>query len=260
MILPVSPEVAVVFCNESRCGVAPSAEIMQRAKIPHLDVSLLKDAPHQGSQLSALVWLEKVVLPSREPVIRTKENAFTCFQAFAALVSLMQSESESMEQDAEVCLMHPSLKSAFEAAYPPKSPTHRDLVAVDFEGFFGLGLGEDHFTRLLTLVEERCRELATPDTMEQNWALFDKTPSQLPHTQPGSEGSNRGKKQSSSPRGKDPSKSLAFQSAWEASQALDSLRWMFEERQDILATFVQELEGPMGNLQAKVFGTRARRE
>ncbi|KAK8008251.1 hypothetical protein PG991_010802 [Apiospora marii] len=212
MILPVSPEVAVVFCNESRCGVAPSAEIMQRAKIPHLDVSLLKDAPHQG-MTNITVQGEKRVLPSREPVTRTKENAFKCFQAFVALASLMQSESESMEQDAEICLMHPDLKSAFEAAYPPKSPAHRDLVAVDFEGFFGLGLGEEHFTRLLTLVEERCRELATSDTMEQNWALSDKTPSQLPHTQPGSEGSNRGKKQSSSSRGKDPLKSLAFQSA-----------------------------------------------
>ncbi|KAK7985652.1 hypothetical protein PG988_003274 [Apiospora saccharicola] len=47
MILPLSPEVAVVFCNESRCCISPPTGIMQRGKIPHPDSSLLKDAPHK---------------------------------------------------------------------------------------------------------------------------------------------------------------------------------------------------------------------
>ncbi|KAK8123003.1 hypothetical protein PG984_011673 [Apiospora sp. TS-2023a] len=272
MILPLSPEVAVVFCNESRCCMSPSPEIMQRGKIPHPDNSLLKDAPHKDvtsievegqkrgrkrwpattawrvsigtlsadhhqaitsytlshaqsllvvrsrakferakrelnrfgqeiakswnrggtekeivtvagtkmteeergwakAQLSALEWLDRVIVPSREPVTRTKENVFKCFQAFIALTTILNPDAEVFQEEGR--LMHPALQSAFEAAYPPKHPAHRDLVTIGFDEFFGLGLGEEHFTRLLTLVEEKCRELVASDTtLKQHWAAF----------------------------------------------------------------------------------------
>ncbi|KEY65508.1 hypothetical protein S7711_09298 [Stachybotrys chartarum IBT 7711] len=47
LILPINPEVAVVFCDESRCWKSPFADIMHRLKIPYPRDSLLKNAPHQ---------------------------------------------------------------------------------------------------------------------------------------------------------------------------------------------------------------------
>ncbi|KAK3297338.1 uncharacterized protein B0H64DRAFT_440811 [Chaetomium fimeti] len=47
LVLPINPEVAVSFCDESRCWESPFADAMHQAKIPYLANSLLKDAPHK---------------------------------------------------------------------------------------------------------------------------------------------------------------------------------------------------------------------
>lgn len=47
LVLPISPEVAVVFCNEARCYESPFAEAMHQAKIPYPQNSLLVGAPHK---------------------------------------------------------------------------------------------------------------------------------------------------------------------------------------------------------------------
>jgi hypothetical protein len=47
LILPINPEVAVIFCNESRCWESPFADRMHRLKIPYPQNSLLKNAPHK---------------------------------------------------------------------------------------------------------------------------------------------------------------------------------------------------------------------
>jgi hypothetical protein len=47
LIVLISPEVVVVFCNESRCWESPFAESMHRANIPFPENSLLKNAPHK---------------------------------------------------------------------------------------------------------------------------------------------------------------------------------------------------------------------
>lgn len=47
MILPISPEVAVIFCNESRSRESPLAEIMHPRREPYPQNSLLVKAPHK---------------------------------------------------------------------------------------------------------------------------------------------------------------------------------------------------------------------
>ncbi|KAF4218282.1 hypothetical protein CNMCM8980_005468 [Aspergillus fumigatiaffinis] len=47
LILPVSPEVAIIFCNESRCWESPFADAMHQAGVPYPENSLLKNAPHK---------------------------------------------------------------------------------------------------------------------------------------------------------------------------------------------------------------------
>jgi hypothetical protein len=50
LVLPISPEVAVIFCNESRCWESPFADSMHRLKRPYPHNSLLKNAPHKHHQ------------------------------------------------------------------------------------------------------------------------------------------------------------------------------------------------------------------
>ncbi|KAG2005319.1 hypothetical protein GB937_008862 [Aspergillus fischeri] len=57
-ILPVGPEVAIIFCNESRCWKSPFAEVMHEARVPYLENSLLKNAPHKD--------IVSVDIPSRK--------------------------------------------------------------------------------------------------------------------------------------------------------------------------------------------------
>ncbi|KAK4126409.1 hypothetical protein N657DRAFT_307147 [Parathielavia appendiculata] len=47
LVLPINPEVAVIFCDESRCWESPFADAIHRASIPYLANTLLKDAPHK---------------------------------------------------------------------------------------------------------------------------------------------------------------------------------------------------------------------
>jgi hypothetical protein len=47
VIFPISPDVVVVLCNESRCWESPFADAMHEAGIPYPENSLLKGAPHK---------------------------------------------------------------------------------------------------------------------------------------------------------------------------------------------------------------------
>lgn len=50
-----------------------------------------------------------------------------------------------------------------------------------------------------------------------------------------------------------------FKAIFGAAQTFDILRWMFEERQDILATFVQRCAVPLKDAQPNLIRMRARR-
>lgn len=47
MVLPISPDVAIIFCNESLCWSSPFTATMHRPKIPYPENSLLVKAPHK---------------------------------------------------------------------------------------------------------------------------------------------------------------------------------------------------------------------
>ena len=125
----------------------------------------------------------------------TKENVFTCWKAFQALSALIQSRIRDAE-DVASGLMHPALKSAFEAAYSPKPPGHRDLITINFGDFFRIGLGEEYFTRLMSLIRQRSRTLVRADTMKHHWAASQGTQSRSLETPETSEGSGQENQQS----------------------------------------------------------------
>lgn len=372
LVLPINPEVAVIFCDESRCWESPFADAMHRAKTPYLANSLLKDAPHkdiinvnipserrgkktwpatvawrvsigtlsrqhhriiasyslgharsflvvrrrarferarrelaefqretaetwkrQGIRVghpddrpwhqtdraaglsqeriarivdrhtSALRDISNLVATSRERIPKNKGNSIKCWQAIltldlavgAGLTLSSKSDSTSSKER----IMHPALKMAFEAAYPPKHPDHRDLIEVDFAEFVYSCVGEEMFAKLSDAIHMKIQELAQKDCFG---AYFDAAVQQLE--------ANRGFQPAATSLfqqadfagegGEDVLKNPCFQSIFAAAQEFDVLWWMFEERQDILATFVRQMAVPMAEMQPSVARIRARRE
>jgi hypothetical protein len=366
IVLPINPQVAVIFCDESRCWESPFADAMHRAKIPYLANSLLKDAPHkdivnvdvptqrrgkktwpatvawrvsigtlsreqhriiasysigharsflvvrrrarferarrelaefqreraetwkrQGIRFghpndppwhqtdrtaglsqeriesmvdghtSALRDIINLVETSRERVPKNKENSIKCWQAISALDLALASgagpilSSEPDSRSSKKRIMHPALKMAFEAAYPAKHPDHRDLIEVDFAEFVYSCVGEEMFAKLSDAIHKKVQELVQKDCFG---AYFDAAVQQL-------ETDSRFQQADFAGEGsEDVLNNTCFQSIFTAAQEFDVLRWMFEERQDILATFVQQIALPMAEMQPSVLRSRARRE
>lgn len=277
LVLPITPDVAVIFCHERRCWESSFADAMHRAKIPYPANSLLKDAPHkdiinvnipserrgkrtwpatvawrvsigtlsrqhhriiasyslgharsllvirrrarferarrelaefqreraetwkrQGirfghsggrswhqadrdaglpqermartvdSYESALYDILNLVATSREPIPTNKENSIKCWQAILTLDYLAFGagptlSSESNDTSSKKRIMHPALKMAFEAAYPPKHPDHRDLIEVDFAEFVSLCVSEKTFAELSGAIRKKIQELTQKD-------------------------------------------------------------------------------------------------
>ena len=287
LILPISPEVAVIFCNESRCWESPFADRMHRLKMPYPQNSLLKNAPHKdivninvpsqrrgkktwpasvawrvnigtlsrdhhrilasyslshaesfvvvrrrarferakrelevfnktraevwktqgirfgyqdtqrqqkegdehpppsqeqitrivGHHMSALEDVLNIINTTHEPLQRTKHNAFKSWLAIRTLESyrlkyITTSSSESDTEFSHFCTMHPALKAAFEADYPPQHPDHRDLVTIGFGQFLSYGIGEEMFAQLTFKIDSKISELVHADTFNTHWEAF----------------------------------------------------------------------------------------
>jgi hypothetical protein len=365
LVLPISPEVAVVFCNGSRCWESPFADNMHRLKIPYPQNSLLKNAPHrdiinvhvpnqrrrkkwwpatvawrvhietlsrdhhriitsyslshaksfvvhrnrarferakrelevfgnkraevwksqgfrvsdQNTQrqeneeeglarpsdeqitrivddhLSALDDVLNIINTTREPLPRTKDNALKYWLAVRTLeIYAQQNTTTSSGLDAEslgLTVIHPALRAAFEAAYPPQHPDHRDLVALDFSQFLSDGTGDETFAQLTLMIDAKISELVRADSFHTHWEAS-ATKIRPPK---GSISQNR----EDSREQPDLLENSSLQSIFKATQGFNVLVWMFKERQDILATFVQQIGVPMGAMQPGLVRIRGRR-
>ncbi|KLO97739.1 uncharacterized protein FFB20_15009 [Fusarium fujikuroi] len=359
--LPISPEVAVVFCDESRCWESPFADIMHRLKKPYPQNSLLSKAPHKdiidvsvpstkrgkklwpatvawrvnigtltrphhriiasyslshaksviivrnrarferarrelemfnaermewwqsngirsgypddGRQctdpttdqmdrivdehMAALDEVLKIIEKNDDRLQRTKENALKSWLAICTCDAIRISSSTLDDRSSYFNIMHPALKSAFEAAYPPKHPEHRDLVTIDFGEFFDHAIGDETFAQLSVEIEKKIRELVHSSTFRSHFETLKE--SYLPTANASFEEHNSDLNQRSVTQ-EDMFNSPSFRSVYRAAQGFDVLKWMFEERQDILATFVKKIAVPMEATQPRVVRIRARRE
>ncbi|KAK7739268.1 hypothetical protein SLS62_011258 [Diatrype stigma] len=366
LILPITPEVAVVFCNESRCWQSPFADGMQQLKIPYLENSLLRDAPHKdlihisvpsetrgnktwpatvawrvnigalsrhhhriiasyslahaesfvivrrrarferakrelavfsrnrvktwndhGIRISYLDYRDKrqdrptpltetqvtktvdelmtslgevlnIVKHSHQPIPRSKEMAFKSWRAMLALESVGETANSSSVSSGRQPFLNPGLKAAFESAYPPKNPGFKDLIAIDFFEFFRDAVGESTFSQLSFQIDTKISELVKTDAFAANF----ETPEQEapPPTAPSFLGTDTHHSSERSSDQNDIFGNPAFQSVFRAAQGLEVLKWMFEERQDILATFIRDLAEPIGAAQPQVIRIRGRRQ
>ncbi|KAI1808065.1 hypothetical protein F4811DRAFT_549158 [Daldinia bambusicola] len=353
IVLPISPEVAVVFCNEARCWYSPVAEIMHEAGISFPENSLLHDAPHKdiimkdvpkhkkgkkswpattmwrvgigrltekhqrvissyslgharsfvivrrrsrlerakkdfqvfnkekidywkrtgfrlenlpediGSRgLRTLSNVEKIaghcwndlkelltiIIPSTQPLQRDKANTFKCWNTFRAIQALQYGKNNP-PPESEVIFKSTVTEviRGFESAYPPKPTSHRSLISIDFAYFITNAMGESTFTRLLADIDGKILESIVTDYLERDSIAFKSLETSLQYIV-------RGIKLESIPQ------SPNFILAYKAAASFETLKWMFEERQDILATFIQKLSVPLESTQPKVIRIRARRE
>lgn len=154
--------------------------------------------------------------------------------------------------------MNLGLKMAFEAAYPPKHPDHRDLIEVDFVEFVCSCVGEEMFARLSDAIHG-IQELVGKDCFR---AYFDAGLQQLKANRvvPPADTSLFQEADFNREEVPDISENPCFKSIVTTAWGFDVLWWLFEERQDILATFVRQLTLPMAEMHPSVFRVRARRE
>ncbi|PKX91372.1 uncharacterized protein P174DRAFT_491121 [Aspergillus novofumigatus IBT 16806] len=370
LILPVSPEVAIIFCNESRCWESPFADAMLQAKVSYPENSLLKNAPHKdivsvdvpsrkrgrkkwpatvawrvnigalsreqhriiasyslsharllivvrsrarferakrelelfsrermehwsklgirssyrGSQqqsqgpvlqpaseeasyksveefMSALYQMLEIKDITHEVPSMTKKNAFRLWVTIDGLERSAGRIAPSVGSE-KGCpasrIMHPALKAAFEAKYPPKHPNHKDLNNVNFAKFFDECIGEETFRLLSLEIEREISKLVSANSFKAHFEACKKT---LPHyddplvQQRGHDASDQ-----CTDLKDDILRSPQFQSIIKVAEIFDVLKWMFDERQDILATFVRQIAVPMDGTRPRVVRFRGRRE
>ncbi|KAJ5455748.1 uncharacterized protein N7458_004012 [Penicillium daleae] len=204
--------------------------------------------------ISALDTVLHIIRITRETPPRNKENSYRFWLDFNALLGLLSEKAKSPVMR----IMPLALKEAFEAFYPPKRPGHKDLVTIDFATFFEGGMGEETFAKLTSNIEEKISELVTADVLlsqqfktiekEAGLALISLSPI----------GDNKVFEEPCLPEDDVHTKPY-FKSIYGAALTFDTLIWMFEERQDILATFVRRCAVPMKDTQPNLIRVRGRR-
>ncbi|KAJ5953598.1 hypothetical protein N7454_000494 [Penicillium verhagenii] len=202
--------------------------------------------------ISALDEVLHITRVTQEIPPRSKENSCNFWFAFNAILSLVAAEAGSPE---EIPIMHPALLAGFESLYPPRRPEHKDLIIMDFVGFLDYGMGEATFTQLTSEIEQTISEWITKFPLlalelEKYEEMLGRVLGSMTPKFAGIE--------QSYPPAEDLHRQLSFKAIFGAAQTFDILRWMFEERQDILATFVQRCV-PLKDTQPNLIRIRARR-
>lgn len=213
-------------------------------------------------RMSALDEVLQMVDTDEVPPMN-KRNAFTFWLAIDTLESTMRAkETPSSGCDdnstTHIRIMHPALKLAFEEAYPQKHPSHRDLNNVDFPKFLWNCFGEEMFKKLCGKIERRISELVAADGFD---AKFDASVKTLqPYLDLPFQETKHESNQEHSENESNFMNRHSFRVIYKAANIFDILQWMFDERQDILATFVRQIAEPMEALQSGITRIRARRK
>jgi hypothetical protein len=204
--------------------------------------------------ISALDTVLHIIRITRETPARNKENSHKFWLAFCALLALVSKKAKSPV----LHIMPLALKEAFEAFYPPKKPGHKDLVTIDFVTFFEGGMGEEMFAKLTSDIEEKISALVTAEVfLSQIFRTIEKEAG-LAFMSLSPKGDTKAFEEPCLPEDDIHTKPY-FKSIFGAALTFDTLIWMFEERQDILATFVQRCAVSMKDTQPNLIRMRARR-
>jgi hypothetical protein len=207
----------------------------------------------EDNHISALDEVLQITRVTQEIPLRSKENSCKFWFAFNAILSLVAAGAGSSET---IPIMHPAILAGFESLYPPKQPEHKDLFIMDFDGFFDYGMSEATFAQLTSEIEQTISEWTTKfsflapelEKHEKSFGLA------LESITPKVDGTEQ-----SYPPAEDIHRQPCFKAIFRAAQTFDILSWMFEERQDILATFVQRCAVLTKDAQPNLIRMRSRR-
>jgi hypothetical protein len=108
-----------------------------------------------------------------------------------------------------------ALKSAIEAAYPPKHTDYKTLTSMDLPTFLSFGIGDQIYTKLSLAISTKISDMVHDDSFDKHWE---------PSTRDGE-----------APKWKVPNadvgnslmQSPVFRSVVIAAQTFEILRWMF---------------------------------
>lgn len=208
---------------------------------------------------SALDDIQNRINNTQEGFPMTKEMAFKSWLAVRACEMTWGTPRPSQDSDAKSTYfgaMHPALKIAFEAAYPEKHPDHRDLIEVGFGEFFDRCIGESSFAQISREILKTISDLVTSDAYSAQFAAAENIMTPLKSfSQRYDDGDTETSVQQTEAMLANP----AFESMVKAAEIFAILKWMFEERQDILATFVRQASVPMEAMQRPFVRVRAKR-
>ncbi|KAJ5160551.1 uncharacterized protein N7482_007555 [Penicillium canariense] len=207
--------------------------------------------------MSALDDIIRIISTTNEPLPRNKDSLVKSWLAIRAIHFAKGSSSHSSKPD-DLSIMDPAIRAALEAAYPPKHPNHRDLITIGFSEFFHNALGEEMFANLSFEISKKISEVVNADTFEVHFEASKET-LEFPDTFLGQQVNEHDKEKSKRIQDELINKP-SFKSVVRASQLLETLIWMFKERQDILATFVQKIAVPMKDTRPNVIRLRGKRE
>ena len=199
---------------------------------------------------SALEKVLQVIKTTQKPILRTKDNAIMSWLAMKALdicsLKYVTPSRSGSDTESPLGVMYRANKAAFEAAYP-KNVDHKNLVTIDFDQFLSCGIGDEMFALLTSKIDSKTAELVHADTFTIHWEAVAEN--------------------SRPPGGLRPERdentlhnNPSFQSILRAALGFDTLKWMFEERQDILATFIAQIAVDMKDTQPRNIRIRGRRE
>ncbi|KAJ5367175.1 hypothetical protein N7541_001116 [Penicillium brevicompactum] len=205
------------------------------------------------NHISALDEVLHITRVTQEIPPRSKENTCNFWFAFKAILSLVAAKAGSPEA---MPIMHPALLAGFESLYPLKKPEHKDLIIMDFVEFLDYGMSEATFAQFTSEIEQTISEWITKFSflapeLEKYEELFGLVLGTMTPKDNGPE--------QSYPPADDLHRRPCFKAIFGAAQTFDILRWMFEERQDILATFVQRCSVPLKDTRLNLIRMRARR-
>lgn len=209
--------------------------------------------------MDALDRVMHIINNTQEELPRTKDNAFTFWLAIRAIQAYGDSiASLSGTNETSFPIMHPALKATFEAAYPPKHPEHRDLITINFWEFLNHAMGDKTFKKLSFEIDKRIGTLVPTDTFHSQ---FEKYKDSFQASTDALDRASKADDPDEEFKGQqDVLQHPSFRSIWRAAHGFDVLKWMFKERQDILATFVKQLAVPHKDFSPQIVRIRARRE
>jgi hypothetical protein len=179
------------------------------------------------SHVSILDEVLHMMSTPQEALKLTKENALKCWEA--TCIAKLSKGLISPNSDGR-CIIYPEIKAVLEAAYAPKHPDHKDLVTIDFIGFLIHAISEKTFAQLCLLIEKKIFELRDTIIDETPFASTQTVADSIVQQDDDLDGIYE---------------TPTFKLITSAVQSFDVLQWMFEDRQDILATFVKQISEPM---------------